>query len=102
MHPLEAQVDYPKEGESAKDFKSPHVVKFGEAQLKKMAWEGVRRQDQIRFCTFTQPTADRYKGVWKNAIVNDYLDDTEDWTCVYPLPSSVLSLNTNLKQNPGY
>ena len=172
--PLEAQVDYPKEGESDKDFKTPHVVKCGGARLKKyqfdltcqtwgvcnndlvifryadallmkaeaeyrngtgsplehinavrnrvgatplssltlndilnermmeMAWEGVRRQDQIRFCTFTQPTADRYKGVWKNAIVNDYLDDTEGWTCVYPLPSSVLSLNTNLKQNPGY
>ena len=36
-----------------------------------LAWEGVRRQDQIRFCTFTQPTADRYPNVWHNASAGD-------------------------------
>lgn len=67
-----------------------------------LAWEGVRRQDQIRFCTFTQPTADRYPNVWHNASAGDYNDDTQGYTCVYPIPYEVLNLNRNLHQNPGY
>ena len=61
-----------------------------------------RRQDQVRFCTFTQPTADRYVGVWHNASAGDYNNDTKGYTNVYPIPYAVLNLNTNLKQNPGY
>lgn len=67
-----------------------------------LAWEGVRRQDQIRFCTFTQPTVDRYPNVWHNASAGDYNDDTQGYTCVYPIPYEVLNLNKNLHQNPGY
>lgn len=67
-----------------------------------LAWEGIRRQDQIRFCTFTQPTADRYPNVWHNASAGDYNDDTQGYTCVYPIPYEVLNLNRNLHQNPGY
>lgn len=67
-----------------------------------LAWEGVRRQDQIRFCTFTQPTTDRYPDVWHNASAGDYNDDTQGYTCVYPIPYEVLNLNRNLHQNPGY
>jgi hypothetical protein len=67
-----------------------------------LPWEGVRRQDQIRFCTFTQPTVDRYVGVLHNAAAGDYTADREGWTNVYPIPYSVINLNTNLKQNPGY
>lgn len=67
-----------------------------------LAWEGVRRQDQIRFCTFTQPTVDRYPNVWHNASAGDYNDDTQGYTCVYPIPYEVLNLNRNLHQNPGY
>ena len=67
-----------------------------------LAWEGVRRQDQIRFCTFTQPTADRYPNVWHNASAGDYNDDTQGYTCVYPIPYEVLNLKKNLHQNPGY
>lgn len=67
-----------------------------------LAWEGVRRQDQIRFCTFTQPTTDRYPNVWHNASAGDYNDDTQGYTCVYPIPYEVLNLNRNLHQNPGY
>jgi hypothetical protein len=67
-----------------------------------LAWEGVRRQDQVRFCTFTQPTVDRYTGVLHNAAAGDYTADNQGWTNVYPIPYSVINLNTNLKQNPGY
>ena len=71
-------------------------------RMLELAWEGVRRQDQVRFCTFTQPTADRYVGVWHNASAGDYNNDTKGYTNVYPIPYAVLNLNTNLKQNPGY
>ena len=71
-------------------------------RLAELSWEGVRRQDQIRFCTFTQPTVDRYVGIWHNASAGDYNVDTQGYTNVYPIPYSVLNLNKNLKQNPGY
>lgn len=67
-----------------------------------LAWEGVRRQDQVRFCTFTQPTVDRFTGVHHNAAAGDYTADSQGWTNVYPIPYSVINLNSNLKQNPGY
>ncbi len=67
-----------------------------------LAWEGVRRQDQIRFCTFTEPTVDRYPGVAHSSLAGDYNDDKTGYTCVYPIPYSVLNLNKNLKQNPGF
>ncbi|WP_321333674.1 RagB/SusD family nutrient uptake outer membrane protein [uncultured Bacteroides sp.] len=71
-------------------------------RMAELSWEGVRRQDQIRFCTFTQPTVDRYVGIWHNASAGDYNNDTQGYTNVFPIPYSVLNLNSNLKQNPGY
>ena len=71
-------------------------------RMLELAWEGVRRPDQIRFCTFTEPTADRFKGVTHNASAGDYNDDTQGYTMVYPIPYDVLSLNKKLDQNPGY
>ena len=71
-------------------------------RMLELAWEGVRRQDQIRFCTFTEPTADRFKGVTHNATAGDYNDDTQGYTMVYPIPYAVLNLNKKLDQNPGY
>ncbi len=67
-----------------------------------LAWEGTRRQDQIRFGTFTEPTVDRYPGVPHSSLAGDYNDDKTGYTCVYPIPYPVLNLNKNLKQNPGY
>ena len=71
-------------------------------RMLELAWEGVRRPDQIRFCTFTEPTADRFKGVPHNASAGDYNDDTQGYTMVYPIPYAVLNLNKKLDQNPGY
>lgn len=53
-----------------------------------LSWEGHRRQDMIRFGTFTQahglaPAVDAH---WK----------------LFPIPTSALNTNTSLKQNPGY
>lgn len=71
-------------------------------RMLELAWEGVRRPDQIRFCTFTEPTADRFKGVTHNASAGDYNDDAQGYTMVYPIPYAVLNLNKKLNQNPGY
>lgn len=71
-------------------------------RMLELAWEGVRRPDQIRFCTFTEPIADRFKGVTHNASAGDYNDDTQGYTMVYPIPYAVLNLNKKLDQNPGY
>lgn len=71
-------------------------------RLKELAWEGVRRMDAIRYGIFTQPTKDRYEGVWHNAVAGNYLNDTQGYTTIFPIPYDVISLNKNLKQNPGY
>lgn len=57
-------------------------------RLLELAWEGVRRQDLVRFDSFhkvisDRPVSARYKSV-------------------FPIPADVLSLNKNLTQNPGY
>lgn len=53
-----------------------------------LSWEGHRRQDMIRFGTFTKahgmaPAADSHFKL-------------------FPIPTSALNANTNLTQNPGY
>lgn len=56
---------------------------------RELYWEGWRRNDQIRFGTFT--------GSWefKNA-------STDGHEVLYPIPATALASNPNLKQNAGY
>ena len=56
--------------------------------LHEFIFEGRRRTDNIRFGTFFQPW-------WEKGT-------TEAYRAIFPIPTSVLSTNTNLKQNPGY
>ncbi|WP_373515605.1 RagB/SusD family nutrient uptake outer membrane protein [Persicitalea sp.] len=51
-------------------------------------WEGVARTDEVRFGKFNRQYQD---------IVN-----LEPYTVLYPIPSTAIASNTNLKQNPGY
>lgn len=57
-------------------------------RLLELAWEGVRRQDLIRFGEFTKAITDRPK--------------TGDFTTVFPIHQKTLSANENLTQNYGY
>lgn len=50
--------------------------------------EGWRRNDQIRFGTFTEP--------WPMK------ENTETFRVLFPIPETALSSNPNLEQNPGY
>lgn len=71
-------------------------------RMLEFSYEGMRRQDQIRFRTYTEPTTDRYAGVHHNVATGDYVVDNTGFTTVFPIPTSVLELNTKLTQNPGY
>lgn len=56
--------------------------------LREFTFEGRRRTDNIRFGTFFEPW-------WEKG-------NTPDYRAIFPIPTSVLSTNTNLTQNPGY
>lgn len=64
---------------------------------RELYWEGHRRTDLIRFGQFT---SNEYVWEWKG---NDVAGAAiEDFRTVYPIPSSDIGANPNLKQNPGY
>jgi hypothetical protein len=56
--------------------------------LKEFTFEGRRRTDNIRFGTF-------FESWWEKG-------ETEKYRGIFPIPSTVLTTNKNLKQNPGY
>jgi len=70
---------------------------LSDERAKELHWEAVRRTDLIRFGQFTEGT---YLWAWKG--------NTKDGQAVgahrklYPIPSSDLTANPNLVQNPGY
>lgn len=57
-------------------------------RARELCWEGHRRQDQIRFGTYSQP--------WDNKT------NTDSYRDIYPIPQRAMTTNENLKQNPGY
>jgi hypothetical protein len=64
---------------------------------RELLFEGQRRMDLIRFGKFTGST---YIWAWKGGTqAGATLDATR---ALYPIPSSELTANPNLKQNPGY
>lgn len=64
---------------------------------RELYWEGFRRTDLIRYGKFTEGT---YLWPWKGGVKAGRA--VEDFRKLYPLPSSDVSANTNLTQNPGY
>lgn len=57
-------------------------------RLFELSWEGVRRQDLIRFGKFNDAISDR--------------PESRPYRKVFPIPATVLELNKNLSQNNGY
>ena len=55
---------------------------------RELAWEGHRRQDQIRFGTWTKAWFEK--------------EAKGDFTKLFPIPYYVLDTNKNIKQNDGY
>ena len=72
-------------------------------KIREEIWETMgRRGDQVRFGTYTEPDEDKYQGVKHHVVVSDWIYDATGYTTVFPIPVTVLSLNSNLTQNPGY
>jgi starch-binding outer membrane protein, SusD/RagB family len=54
-----------------------------------LTWEGHRRQDMIRFGTFTKARP-------------PFVPEVDDHFELFPIPTSALNTNPSLQQNPGY
>ena len=63
-----------------------------EERLREFAWEGLRRQDLVRFGKFTRSYTDRPQ----------LTNEDKGYTTVFPIHEDVLNLNTKLSQNHGY
>lgn len=61
-------------------------------RLREFAWEGLRRQDLVRFGKYTRAYTDRPQ----------LPKEESGFTTVFPIHEDVLSLNSKLTQNPGY
>ena len=73
--------------------KAPTVTTVALADIlteraREFAWEGWRRNDLIRF--------GKFEGAW------GFKTNAEITRRLYPIPTTELALNPNLKQNPGY
>ena len=66
-------------------------------RARELYWEGHRRTDLIRFNKFT---GSNYIWPWKGKVKEGI--STDDKYKLFPIPSSDLSANPNLVQNPGY
>jgi hypothetical protein len=66
-------------------------------RARELFWEGFRRTDLIRYGLFTSST---YVWPFKGGVKNG--TGVADFRNLFPIPSSDLAANPNLKQNPGY
>ena len=66
-------------------------------RARELNFEGMRRQDLIRFNKFT---GSAYLWPWKGGVKNG--TSISDNYKVFPIPSTALQANPNLKQNTGY
>lgn len=66
-------------------------------RARELYWEGHRRTDLVRFGQFTDGD---YVWEWKGGIKEGV--PTERYRNIFPIPSSDLAANPNLKQNEGY
>ncbi len=66
-------------------------------RARELHWEGHRRTDLIRFGKFTGSS---YIWPWKGGVATGA--PTSAFRNLFPIPSSALSTNPNLQQNPGY
>lgn len=66
-------------------------------RARELNFEGMRRQDLIRFGKFTGGS---YLWQWKGGVKNG--TSIPDSYKVFPIPTTALQANPNLTQNPGY
>jgi hypothetical protein len=86
-------------GDNSGDITAPELTLpfiLAERQ-RELLWEAHRRSDLVRYGLFT---GNAYVWDWKGHVAAG--QGTADHLNLYPLPANQLSVNPNLKQNPGY
>lgn len=79
------------------------IKAIGDEKIREEIWETFgRRGDMIRFGIYTEADDDKYLGVKRADVSADWTYDEKGYTCVFPIPVDVISLNSNLTQNFGY
>jgi hypothetical protein len=66
-------------------------------RARELYWEGFRRSDLIRYGKFTDAT---YLWPWKGGIKNG--TGVDPYRRLYPIPTTEVGSNPNIKQNPNY
>jgi hypothetical protein len=66
-------------------------------RARELYWEGFRRTDLVRYNKFVEST---YLWPWKGGVASG--TSVASFRKIYPIPSSDISSNTKLTQNPGY
>lgn len=66
-------------------------------RARELYWEGQRRTDLIRYGYFTGAS---YLWPFKGGVKNG--TSVDSYRVLFPLPSNILSINSNLTQNTGY
>lgn len=84
-------------GNTANNFSTITLTDVLSERQKELYWEGFRRTDLIRFGQFTQGT---YVWPWKGGVAAGTGVDAH--YNIYPIPTTDLTVNPNLVQNPGY
>jgi hypothetical protein len=82
---------------TASPFTSINLNNILDERARELNFEGMRRQDLIRFGKFTGTS---YLWPWKGGVKNGI--SISDNYRVFPIPSSALQANPNLTQNTGY
>ncbi len=84
-------------GDNSGDVSSIDLQFIIDERARELYWEATRRTDLIRFGMFT--TSD-YLWPWKGKVADGIA--TDDRYNLFPIPSSDITANPNLVQNPGY
>lgn len=72
-------------------------------RIRELIWETPgTRGDMVRCGIYTEPDEDKFVGVKHASSASDWQYDATGYTCVFPIPVDVISLNKNITQNPGY
>lgn len=71
-------------------------------RTRELAWEGLRRQDQIRFGTFTASRPDRNENTIQSVGAGQEFIPNSLHRTVFPIDVNILALNPKLNQNPGH
>ena len=81
-------INYIREQRAVDPFTSLTLDNILAERGRELAWEYHRRQDLIRFGKYTAPRT--------------FKDQSDEFRNIFPIPTSQISLNPQLKQNPGY